>query len=217
MPASLINNARMIIAVVAAAAAGLGIYFLTNLHEFIAVGAALAIFVILHFIIPRAEEDTEVMVAPGVTRAEQREALRQGKDQMAQLEIAIRRMPKSDPANRIVRNIEDIFADIYANLDNDPGDIPRAKAFLRFHSKDAIEIIDAYSKLVSNRLPDDKQMDLIEGARGRFVAIEKAFRAQYNAMLANDVSALELAGRNLESSLRIEHGLEALNTSEKQD
>ena len=216
MAASFLNNARMLIAVTAAAIGGLGVYFGTQLHELIAIGAALAVFVVVHFIIPRAREDSEVHLAPGVSKADLRAVQRQGKEQMQQLDNAIRRMPKSDPASRILRNIEDIFQDIYANLNEDPGDIPRARAFLDFHSSDAISIIEGYSKLVSNRLPDDKRMQQIEMARTRFVSIEQAFRAQYNAMLENDVSALEQAGRNLETSLRIEHGLEAVVARDQQ-
>lgn len=215
MAASFLNNARLLIAVAAAACAGVGVYFGTRLHELIAIGAALAVFLVLHFIIPRAREDSEVHLAPGISKADLRAVQQQGKEQMQQLEQAIRRLPNSDPASQIVRNIEDIFQDIYRNLTDDPGDIPRARAFLDFHSSDAIGIIEGYAKLVSNRLPDDKRMQQIEMTRSRFVSIEKAFRAQYNAMLENDVSALEQAGRNLETSLRIEHGLEAVVTRDQ--
>lgn len=210
MAAPMLNTLRMLAAVVAAAAVGLGVYFFTQLHEAIAVGAALISFAIVHFVIPRAQEDTEVMVASGVTRADLRAALEKGRQQIASLDAAGARIPASDPASPVLDSIEAIFKDIYSNLETDPGDIPRARAFLDFHSIDAVGLIDAYSRLVSNRLPDDKKLEQIEAARARFVAIEKAFRAQYNAMLANDVSALEQAGRNLESSLRLEHGLESV-------
>ena len=208
MQASSLNNARLLLAVAGSAAVGLGIYFLTNLHEMIALGAAIVSFGLIHFIIPRAQEDGEVMVAPGVTRADLNQVQAQGRVQIARLEEALGRLPDKDPAMAIIRSIEDIFGSIYTNLDNDPGDIPTSRAFLSFHSNDAIGLIESYSKLVSNRLPDDGKMEQITASRDRFVSIEKAFRAQYNAMLANDVSALEQAGRNLESSLRLEHGLE---------
>ena len=210
MAASSLNNTRMMIAVIGAAATALGLYFSTQLHELIVLGVAVLVFGVLHVIIPRAQEDSEVFVAPGVTRADLKAATARGRDQIARLEAALRHMPKEDPAQRVLRGIEDIFQHIYANLDKDPGDIPRARAFLDFHSADAVNLIEGYAQLVSSRLPDDRKLEQVETARRRFASIEKAFRAQYNAMLANDVSALEEAGRNLESSLRLEHGLETM-------
>ncbi|WP_319528880.1 5-bromo-4-chloroindolyl phosphate hydrolysis family protein [uncultured Cohaesibacter sp.] len=210
MVASTLNNTRMMIAVIGAAVTALGLYFATQLHELIVLGVAVLVFGILHVIIPRAQEDSEVFVAPGVTRADLKAADAKGKEQIARLEVSVRQIPKADPAQHVLRSIEDIFRDIYANLDKDPGDIPRARAFLDFHSADAVSLIEGYAQLASSRLPDDKKLEQVEMARKRFASIEKAFRAQYNAMLANDVSALEQAGRNLESSLRLEHGLETM-------
>ena len=208
--ANSLNNARVFIAVTASAAVGLGLYFMTQLHEFIALGAAVATFGLAHLIVPRATEDGEVMVASGVTRADLKLVQSQGRAQIDRLDKALDMLPATDPAAGLIRAIEDIFKSIYANLDEDPADIPTSRAFLSFHSSDAIGLIESYVKLVSNRLPDDEKLTMIEASRTRFVAIEKAFRAQYNAMLANDVSALEQAGRNLESSLRLEHGLEKI-------
>ncbi|WP_316858473.1 5-bromo-4-chloroindolyl phosphate hydrolysis family protein [uncultured Cohaesibacter sp.] len=212
MSASALNNVRLFIAIVVGATIGLWSYFAMHMTIYIAIAVAIAAFVLMHFIIPKKQQDNEVFVASGVTREDSRAAVKQGKEQAERLEIAIRRTPKSDPAQEILRKIQDVFVDIYANLEKDPGDIPRSRAFLDFHSGDAIGLIEGYSGLVSGRLPDDKQLEQVEAARRRFVSIEKAFRAQYNAMLSNDVSALEQAGRNLESSLRLEHGLEKLTT-----
>nr|WP_321454819.1 5-bromo-4-chloroindolyl phosphate hydrolysis family protein [uncultured Cohaesibacter sp.] len=212
MAASIINNTRTLIAVVLAAAAGLGVYFFTQLHELIALAAALLVFAVTHFMIPRMQEDQEVFVASGVTRADLLSAQQQGKQQIDRLEKALASIPDVDPAQGVLRDIEAVFQDIYANLDKDPGDIPHARAFLDFHSGDAISLIEGYAGLVANRLPDDDKIKQVQAARARFASIEKAFRSQYNAMLANDISALEQAGRNLETSLRLEHGLENITS-----
>ena len=202
---------RMVLSVLFSAFAGVGLYFATQLHEGVVIGATVAIFVVLLLVLPKQKKAEEVMVAPGVSLALHQQVKTEGQLKLSRVETALLKIPGDDPALILVENIQGTLQSIYAHFDNDPADIPPAAAFRDHHVGKAVTLIEDYSKLIGDPLLDDSGRDYVHRARNRFAGIEAAFIAQYNALLRHDISALEKAGRNLETSLRLEHGLETIS------
>ena len=216
MEGGLKDSQRIVISVALSALTGVGLYFGTLLHEFIILGSAAAVFLALLLLLPKEKKAEEVMVAPGVTLAEQLAVAQEGIIKLERVSSALIGIPASDPAHGMVANIYTTLESIYAHFSNDPADIPPSAAFREHHAGKAVKLIEDYSRLVTDRLLDDQGRDYVLRCRDRFTGIESAFVAQYNAMLRHDISALEQAGRNLETSLRLEHGLETMSGKSRQ-
>ena len=205
------DTQRMILSVILSALAGVGLYFVTQLHEGVVLGVTVAVFIILLLALPKQKKPEEVMVAPGVSLALHRQVKAEGQLKLSRVEKALLKIPGDDPALILVENIQGTLQSIYAHFDHDPEDIPPAAAFRDHHVGKAVTLIEDYSKLIGDPLLDEGGRDYVLRARDRFAGIEAAFIAQYNALLRHDISALEKAGRNLETSLRLEHGLETIS------
>ena len=206
------DGVRVAIAVAAAAVTGIALYFATNLHEGVVVGAAVGVFAVGLLAIPRRKEPHEIELAPGVTLAERNAVEDEAVVRIDRVARALGVIPAQDPAHETVQNILGILKSVYGHLLQDPSEIAGAATFREHHIAKAVDQIETYARLVTDPLLDDRGRSYVERCRERFAGIEAAFVAQYNAMLRHDIAALEQAGRNLEASLRLEHGLETLSS-----
>ncbi|RED45809.1 5-bromo-4-chloroindolyl phosphate hydrolysis family protein [Aestuariispira insulae] len=202
------DTVRVALAVTMAAVVGVVLYFATQLHEWVVIAAALAAFVVMILVVPKQREDHEVMIAPGVSLADQKKVTGEGGHILGRVRDAHDAIPVADEAHLRVAGIMDVLVSIYRHFNEDPAEILTTARFREQHVNKAVELVEVYSRLVTDPLLDESGRAYIDRCRERFAGIEAAFAAQYNAMLRHDVSALEQAGRNLETSLRLEHGLE---------
>jgi 5-bromo-4-chloroindolyl phosphate hydrolysis protein len=217
MQEGLRDGLRVGVAVALAAAVGIALYHSTRLHELVVGGAAVAVFAVALFMIPRRREPHEIELAPGVTLADRLAVEREGAEKIARVTQALGEIPARDPAHETVQNILGAVTSIYRHFVEDPADIARAAPFREAHVRKAVDLIETYTRLVTDRLLDERGRQYVDRCRERFAGIEAAFVAQYNAMLSHDVTALETAGRNLEASLRLEHGLETVTLRQRRE
>ncbi|MGF1445460.1 MAG: 5-bromo-4-chloroindolyl phosphate hydrolysis family protein [Pikeienuella sp.] len=201
---------RIAVAVGLGLGAGLLLWFATRLHEAVVLGAALAVFGAAVAVLPRRRAASEISVAPGVSRAELDAALAEGRKVEARIAAAVAGLDAADPAAAEIARLRAGVAAIHAHLAGNPADLSRVVTFRNAHLPRAVAIIEAYVRLAGQPLLDARGRARLDEARSRLPAIGRAFAAQLNALLAHDLDALDAAGRILETSLLLEHGVETV-------
>lgn len=206
---ALTSSQRALIAAVAAAVVGTGALQVATLPLVAVAGLAGATFLGIVLGLPADRAPADRVIAPGVTAADAAGAADEGQRMAGLLETAAGRLPAADPARATVLEIAVVVRQVYGHLAEDPADIPRAHGFRNAHLPTAVALIESCARLASGPNLDAEAEAQLQRTRERLHTVREGFVAQLNALRRQDLDALEAAGRYLEGSLRIEHGLDA--------
>lgn len=188
---------RQLLAGSAAAGMFVTAYFAQQFNLWVALGAAIGVFVAILLVIERRPPATERQLADGVSEAELSAALTAITEAVRRLRLLEDRAAPSDLG--IFAQMADVLERIGAHHREDPRDLRHTRRFLRHDLPRMVETSEAYVELATRAGPGSEERLQRLGARLRSFtpALEKIDRA----CLENDFMALEVETEVLSEQL----------------
>lgn len=173
----------------------LALVFLLRLPVLLAVGIALAVYVATRLIVPEPQE-----VAPGVTRADLKQALRDGEQRTQRIRQLAQSIPSNDVRARVLR-IASTANDIYADVRQDPKDLSKIPDFATTYLDPFIGVLDHYTRLVARGSPAGADSTIQSIENMLLPKVETTFGGLYGQLASDDVVDLDAASEGLKAVL----------------
>ncbi len=162
-------------------------------------GALAGIGSIMHYgADPRGDKGVS-SASHGYTTEEIVEALSSAQDKIEAIELASRRIPNSELGQRLHR-ITDKAREIIGVIEEDPGDLRRARKFLNVYLDGAVRVTEGYARSHAN----DSDGLLETNFRNVLDTIESTFGEQKEKLLKDDVFDLDVQIEVLQTQLEKE-------------
>ena len=191
-------------AVAMATAAGLVAAFSAGQDLFLSLWSAAATFIGYLFVfalgpIKPKGEPSGPLGGHGFTAEEVIEAVEEARIKIAALETSARRIGVREFRARLGR-ICDIARRVVANIEEDPGDLRKARKFLNLYLNSAGQVTEKYAK--THEKTDDAELE--HKFRTLLVNMENAFEDQYEKLLRDDKFDLDVEIEVLSDQLKRE-------------
>ncbi|HNR88989.1 MAG TPA: 5-bromo-4-chloroindolyl phosphate hydrolysis family protein [Spirochaetota bacterium] len=208
---------RQLISLAIAGGVFAGLHVFLNIGIFVSLLAALGGYIAgLIIFRRRARPEGVEILSGGVSQSDLRATLAEGSRKLNEMRSYGMRIRNAE-VKRKVYDICAVVERIYDNFKKDPKDIKAAKQFLSYYFDAVINILKRYVELSSQPVQSAEVKASLEKAEGILDSIHRAFEAQYDKLLRDDVLDLETEIKVLKNMITMEGlGGSAPSTEEKQ-
>src|SRR5664279_1519266 len=151
----------------------------------------------------KPKDELRIGLGNPVTTEELNRTLKQGDDQIKQLQYLGTQLKDPDVKTKLAK-ITSTVQDIFGIFKKDPGDIKNARPFLTYYLDTTIKIVRKYTELSAQQINSQQMKNTLLKAENMLGSIAIAFEKQKEKLLSNDVMDLDVEIQTLEKTFNAE-------------
>ncbi len=176
--------------------------FILKTDILISIGAAVASYIGIYFVIPAGDKAMEFIV-DGITKEDYNNTIKQGLDKVKLLKSLSAKITNSGflgKLNSVIKVIDEIFDDLH----KDPKDVRVARQFLSYYLDTTITIVNRYIDLYNHGEKSEKIAERLAKVESLLDTIRVAFQKQLEKLLDDDIMDLDTEISLLETTFKSE-------------